>query len=55
MLAIQLVCISKTMKYADAEIACFGTLLELHEYIHSFLSVFDKHLCHFTGNWRIFS
>ena len=27
----------------DDEIACFGSLLELQEYKHSFVSVFDKH------------
>ena len=42
MLGIWLFCQSKTTKYSDAAIACFGSLLELHEYKHSFVSVFDK-------------
>ena len=33
---------SEYMKYFDAEIACFGSLLEFHEYIHS-VSVLDAH------------
>ena len=33
----------KNMKCFDAEIACFGPLLELYECKHSFVSVFDKH------------
>ena len=35
-------CRSKTTKYIDAEIACYGSQLELHDK-HSFVSVFDKH------------
>ena len=42
MLGIRLFCWSEYTKYFDAEISCFGSLLELHEYILSFVSVFDK-------------
>ena len=44
MLRILLFCGSKTTKYFDAKITCFSLLLELHEYKHSFVSVFDNHL-----------
>ena len=43
MLGIQLFCRSKYTIYFNAEIACFGSLLEPHEYLQSFVSVFDKH------------
>ena len=39
-------CRSNATKYFDAEIAYMGSLLELHEYKHSFVSVFDECLCH---------
>ena len=46
MLELWFFCQSEYTKYFDAEITCFGSLLELHEYIHSFVSIFDKHVCH---------
>ena len=46
LLGIRLFCRSEYTKYFDAEIACFGSLLELLEYIHSFVSVFYKNRYH---------
>ena len=43
LLTIWLFCRSECTKYYDAKISCFGLLLELHDSIHSFVSVFDKH------------
>ena len=45
MLGIRLFCRSEYTKYFDAEIVCFhgfGSLLELREYKHYFVSIFDK-------------
>ena len=54
MLEIRLFCRSKTTKYFDAEIACFGSMLELHKYKHSLaykslvnISVIHTKLAHF--------
>ena len=38
MLGIWSFCRFKPTEYFDAEIACFGSLLELHKYKHSFVS-----------------
>ena len=45
MLGIWLFCRSKTTTYFDAEIASFGSPLELYTYKHYFVSVFDKRKC----------
>ena len=42
MLGIRFFCRLETTKYFDAEIACFGSLLELNDYEHFFVSVFDN-------------
>ena len=47
MLGIRLFGQSETTKYFDEDIAYFGSLLELHGYKHSFVSVFDKLLMPF--------
>ena len=46
MSGIRLFCRSERTKYFEAGIACFGSLLELHEYKHYFVLVFNKHLCY---------
>ena len=46
MLGVRLVCQSETAKYVGAEVVYFDSLLELHEYKNSFVSVFDKHYCY---------
>ena len=48
MLRIRLFWRSEYTKYYHFEIAIayFGSLSELHEYIHSFVWVFAKHYCH---------
>ena len=46
MVGIRLFYRSKTTKYF--EITYFVSLLELHEYKHSFVSVFEKHFVVYT-------